>query len=180
MQYTSLEAAAAGLSRLAGPVLIKALSNAAQGVASEYLVQNVRFSPVGRPQAVEINGVKYPADPHPGKLRASWRINRGKPAYARLPDAPSYPAIGAGQAAAVFRGYKIGDEIYLSNDAKTDRAKRGYADVVALLGRHVDRLGRTIGSPQAAEGTVLPAQKEVAKKAPQLILDGINRAVAQL
>lgn len=180
MQYQSLEAAAAGLSRLAGPVLTNALTGAAQGVATEYLVQNVVLTPVGRPQAVTIGDVQYPADPHPGKLRASWRLNRGKPAYARLPDAPSYPVPGAAQAAAVFRGYRIGQEVFLSNDARTDRAKRGYADVVALVGVHVDRLGRTIGSPQAPEGTVIPANREVQRRAPRLILDAINRAVATL
>lgn len=180
-RYNSLEEAAAGLTRLARPVLTKALTGAAQGVATEYLVQNVRLSPVGRPQAMTGgNGVRMPADPHPGKLRASWRLNRNKPAYARLPDAPSYPVPGAGQAAAVFRGYQLGQEVYLSNDARTDGARRGYADVVAQVGRHIDRLGRTIGSQQAPEGTVIPAQREVAQRAPRLILDAINRAAGEL
>lgn len=180
MSYTLAEAAAA-LQQLSGPVLRDALAGAVQGVATEYLVQNVTRSPVGRPQAMRAGKGKarlaLRQDRHPGKLRASWRLSLGAPAYARLPNASSYPLPGAGQAAAVFRGYQLGTPVFLSDDAKSDGAKRGYADVVALVGVHVDRLGRTIGSRQAPEGTVLPSQREVAKKAPTIITASVTRAL---
>lgn len=176
-RYNSLEEAAAALSRLTGPVLRQALTTAVRGVTTVAFVGNVTRSPVGRPQAATVNGIRFPGDPHPGKLRSSWRTSLGKPAYARLPDAAVYPVPGAGQVAAALKNYKVGQDVFVSNDARTDRAKRGYADVVALVGRHIDRRGREIGSLQAPRGTVLPTMEEVSRKAPGIILDAINQAV---
>jgi hypothetical protein len=172
-----LAQAQAALRRLVGPGLEFALGSAVRKVATEYLVANVQLSPVGRPQPMTAaGGLRLRGDKHPGKLRSSWRLSLNRPAFAGLPDAPSYPVPGAGQAAAALRGYKVGQGVFLSNDAKSDRAKRGYADVVALVGRHVDRLGRTIGSLQAPQGTVIPSQQIVAQKAPGLITASIDEA----
>jgi hypothetical protein len=173
-----LPQASAALRRLAGPGLEFALVGAVRRVATETLVQNVIISPVGRPQAMRAGGgLRLRQDPHPGKLRSSWRVSINRPQFAKLPDASSYPVPGAAQAAAVFRGYRLGQGVFVTNDAKSDGARRGYADVVALVGRHVDRRGRTIGSLQAPEGTVLPAQRVVAQKAPALIMASITEAI---
>ena len=182
--YNNLAEASAALAVLTGPGLEVALTGAVRRIGTEYLVVNVQLSPVGRPQAMRAGKggrrLALRQDRHPGKLRSSWRLSLGAPAYARLRDASAYPVPGAGQAAAVFRGYRLGQSVFLSNDAKTDRAKRGYADVVALVGQHVDRLGRTIGSLQAPRGTVIPTQEIVAARAPALLTAAINEGIARM
>jgi hypothetical protein len=172
-----LQQAAVALHRLTGPGLEFALIGATRRIGTATMVENVIITPVGRPQRSRSRGIRFRQDPHPGKLRSSWRLSIGRPQFARLPDASAYPVPGAAQAAAAFRGYRLGQAVFVTNDAKSDGARRGYADVVALVGVHTDRLGRTIGSQQAPEGTVLPAQRIVAQKAPALIMASITEAI---
>lgn len=182
--YRNLAEAATALRQLTGPVLLAAGADAMTGIAIETMVKNVQLSPVGRPQAMLAGRGKarlaLRQDRHPGKLRSSWRLSIGAPAYARLPDASVYPVPGAGQGRAALRGFRVGQVIFLSDDARSDRAKRGYADVVALVGRHLDRRGRMIGSLQAPRGTVLPSQEHVAQVGPKIIANAIERAVAKM
>jgi hypothetical protein len=183
LRYDSLADAVAALQRLTGRGLEVGLSSAVRRVATDYLVTNVAKSPVGRFQRMVVPGpngrrIVLPRDRHPGKARASWRLSVGSPAYAQLPNATQYPVPGAGQAAAALRSYRIGKTVNLTNDARTDGRARGYADVVLLLGRHLDRRNRMIGSLQASRGTVIPTQEEVATRAPDHIAAGIVDGLA--
>ena len=185
MKFTSLADAARGLTRLTGPGLVVGLTSCVRRVSADYLVTNVALSPVGRFQRMVVPGpggkrISLPRDRHPGKARASWRLAVGQPAYAKLRNATQYPIPGAAQAWAALRAYKLGQTVYQSNDARSDGAKRGYADVILLVGRHVDRLGRMIGSLQAPRGTVLPSHEQVSARVPGHLLAGLNDGLAEL
>lgn len=127
---------------------------------------NVELSPVG----------EVGEDPHPGKLRASWRLGLDQPVYAGLPDQSSYPTPGKGDLATPIEPVSVGQSIHLTNDAATD-GQDSYAAIIAVLGRHIDSRGRSIGSPQAPEGTLMPSLEELVKAQPQLVELAFQRAL---
>lgn len=115
---------------------------------------NAALSPVGDP----------PMDPHPGKLRASWRASAGSAQTANLADAPSYPAArGRAEFVPPLRSaLRPGQAAHVTNDARSDRSGHPYAYGVAVLGRGVLADGRAVGSLKAPEGTVKPSMADLA------------------
>lgn len=114
---------------------------------------------------VEVAGPRSPVGSyprtsiHPGKYAASHRVSVGRKTFARLPDAPSYPRLGAAEAAAALREMRLDSPVFITNDATTDGSRRSYAPILEG-GRRPDSRGRMIGSEQAPFGVYGPAIRD--------------------
>jgi hypothetical protein len=138
------------------------------GMGRRWFFRIIRLAPVGRHKASRRRGTS----PHPGKFRASVRAGAGRPKWARLPDSPTYGVPGAGDIEPELARLKPGQTFHLTDDAKTDRAKRGYADVLER-GRHTDSRGRPAGSKQAPKGVFAPAMLEMLGTRKQIIASAL-------
>jgi hypothetical protein len=96
---------------------------------------------------------------HPGKYAASHLMSVGSRKYANLPDQLSFPRLGIAEAQGALDEVTMDQPVYITNAARSDGAKRGYADILEA-GRHIDSRGRAAGSTQAPEGIYGPTLRD--------------------
>lgn len=145
----------------------------------ELAVRNVELNPVGRPQAmVAAGGIRLPQSPHPGKMRASWRLSAGRPQRARLGDRPAYPVPGAAEFSGAVARLERPARVYLTNDAHSvGTSGDSYSWIIAVLGRRRSSTGRMIGSLQAPRGTILPSLDALRQRGGSLVRRAVRETL---
>lgn len=127
------------------------------GIAAFVVVQVIALLDEFANLLVENTPVAPQFELHPGKLRASWWMQRGSPGDLRLPDAASYAVPGSDLWQRQLAGLQLGEAVFITNDAETRQGSgESYAQIIDQ-GRHTDSRGRPAGSLQRPEGIVKAA-----------------------
>lgn len=121
----------------------------------------VRSSPVGSLRTMNHRGTSE----HPGKYRSSHKVSSGRKRFARLPDRAHNPVPGVTDVIQGLSSFQIGETVFVTNDAASDGADRGYADVLEAG-----------GSPQAPDGIYGPATERLSRRSESVVRKGIRRA----
>lgn len=106
---------------------------------------------------------------HPGKSAASLRASIDAPVHANLPDAPSYPRLGAVDAVQALQGLTLGKTTYVTDDARTDGSEISYAPFLDAG-----------SSPQAPQGVFPPAIARLAGRAGEIVEKAIGAVLRKL